>query len=148
MTKYSTFNSTNKSILHEGDSAPARSVMRAADGFFKAKFRCPEPRLGRPHYVSKITLGSDGQRYPGAARPSGCSGHWSTNLDKNGYNSSVDGGAADCTGKLQRSAGSGRGLTFKAGSELFRIHWPRINGSQLLLKHLWRTETKYIICRY
>lgn len=28
MTKYSTFNSTNKSILHEGDSAPARSVMR------------------------------------------------------------------------------------------------------------------------
>lgn len=43
MTKYSTFNSTNKSILHEGDSAPARSVMRAADGFFKAKFRCPEP---------------------------------------------------------------------------------------------------------
>lgn len=42
---YSTFNSTNKSILHEGDSAPARSVMRAADGFFKAKFRCPEPNL-------------------------------------------------------------------------------------------------------
>ncbi|EKQ9104628.1 DUF1493 family protein [Salmonella enterica] len=36
---------TNKSILHEGDSAPARSVMRAADGFFKAKFRCPEPNL-------------------------------------------------------------------------------------------------------
>lgn len=85
MTKYSTFNSTNKSPLPERDSAPAQSGMRAADGFFKANFRCPEPRLERPHYVSKITLGSDGQRYPGAARPSGCSGHWSTNLDKNGY---------------------------------------------------------------
>lgn len=85
MTKYSTFNSTNKSTLPERDSAPAQSGMRVADGFFKANFRCPEPRLERPHYVSKITLGSDGQRYPSAARPSGCSGHWSTNLDKNGY---------------------------------------------------------------
>lgn len=43
MTEYSTFNSTNKSILPERDSAPAQSGMRAADGFFKAKFRCPEP---------------------------------------------------------------------------------------------------------
>ncbi|EBM5309176.1 DUF1493 family protein [Salmonella enterica] len=44
MTKYSTFNSTNKSTLPERDSAPAQSGMRAADGFFKAKFRCPEPK--------------------------------------------------------------------------------------------------------
>ncbi|EAA7084576.1 hypothetical protein A4J85_000680 [Salmonella enterica subsp. enterica] len=45
MTEYSTFNSTNKSTLPERDSAPAQSGMRAADGFFKAKFRCPEPNI-------------------------------------------------------------------------------------------------------